>query len=169
MPKPATPATGHKDAMNLTAASALCKTLACALGVWLTFLTDQAHAAKEIPALDHGDASILASVLSLHQRQYSGSGPSIRIFEIGGGDPAMNGALIYICLSHGEKTYLWKTGLNVREIKKITLSPGNRIMLRVHEDQMGADGVISHRITTYQFQFRIDDGVLQNTLFLEST
>jgi len=153
--------------MSRTAALDLCKMLACALGIWWLLLPNHANAAEELVASDNEKYSILASILSMHQRQYQGSGLDIKIFEIGGGDPAMNGSFIYICMAHAEKSYIWKTGLNVREISKIDVKSGNRIMLHVNEDYMNTQGAISSRRSTYQIQFRMDAGVLQHTLVLE--
>ncbi|MFZ5426894.1 MAG: hypothetical protein ACOZEN_07955 [Thermodesulfobacteriota bacterium] len=111
---------------------------------------------------------ILASVLSFHQGEYSKSGPVIKVFEIGGGDPAMNGAFIYVHIEHESAAYTWKTGLNVRKINKIKYAPGNVIIIEADEDFMDDRQSISLRKRTYTIRFHLTGNALKDTLSIES-
>lgn len=148
------------------------KSLVASWALWLLCMQmalppGAALAVERLAASDGEKLSILKSVQSMHRGGYSDAGPDIRVFEIGGGDPAMNGAFLYLCIEHNEKSYVWETKLNVRNIYKITYAKGNRIVLAVHEDYFGKNNKIASRSSTYQFQFFIDKDVLQDTLTLE--
>jgi hypothetical protein len=108
--------------------------------------------------------SVLGAVQAFYRGEYSQTGPAIKLFEVGGGDPAMNGSFINICIDHNAKVYVWETGLNVRSIQKIRFNPGNTILLDVLEDVMDTNSAIVSHKKTYQVEFYIDNDVLQNRL-----
>lgn len=125
-------------------------------------------AAVERTALTEKDNyAFLASVLAFFHGTYGTDGPEIKIFEIGGGDPAMNGAFIYVCITRNEDSFVWKTGLNVRDIRKITFLPGNTISLNVNEDYMRKDSTIANRKKIYSIRFFIQNDTLQDKIAVE--
>ena len=125
--------------------------------------------AKDHTALPGNDCyAVLASVQAMHQGQFSRSGPSITVFEVGGGDPAMNGSFLYLRIDHHERSFVWKTGLNVRSVKKMSFGSGNAILLRVDEDFMNSKSAIVHRTATYRLFFHLDDDMLRDTVTIEN-
>jgi len=124
--------------------------------------------AFDCKATDDKSLAILASVLSFHQGEYSKSGPLIKVFEIGGGDPAMNGAYIYVHIGHESAAHTWKTGLNVRKINKIKYAPGNVISIEADEDFMDGKQSISLRKRMYQIQFHLAGNTLEDYLTIEA-
>jgi len=108
--------------------------------------------------------SVLGAVQAFYRVEYSQTGSTIKLFEVGGGDPAMNGSFIDICMDHNATVFVWETGLNVRRIQKIRINPGNTILVDVLEDVMDANAAIVSRAKTYQVKFYIVNGVLQNRL-----
>jgi len=142
---------------------------ACASVVFCVFCTLLA-APYEVLAVDRVAAtetdriSILGDVQAFYRVKYSQAGPTIKLFEVGGGDPAMNGFFIDICMDHNATVFVWETGLNVRRIQKIRINPGNKILLDVLEDVMDANSTIVSRKKTYQVEFYIVNDVLQNRL-----
>jgi len=132
-----------------------------------TLMGAPAMAAELTAAAPGGRLEILSSILSFHRADYSESGPDIKIFGAGGGDPAMNGSFVFICINHESKSLVWETGLNVREITRIVCLPGDTVRVQVTEDVMNKNGSISNRKATYQFRFRIEGGELQKKLGLD--
>jgi len=125
--------------------------------------------AKDLTALPGNDCySILASVQAMHRGQFSRSGPDIIVFEVGGGDPAMNGSSIYLRIDHNERSLVWKTGLNVRSVKMMSFGSGNTVLLRVEEDFMNSKSAIVQRTATYRLFFHLDDGMLRDTVIIEN-
>jgi hypothetical protein len=125
--------------------------------------------AQERPALPESDRyAVLADIQAMRQGQYSRSGPSITVFEVGGGDPAMNGSFVYLRIDHFDRAFVWKTGLNVRGVKKMIFAPGNAILLRVQEDFMDGKGTIVTRDAEYTIRFKTGGGALQDKVTVES-
>ncbi|MBI4807056.1 MAG: hypothetical protein HY795_17720 [Desulfovibrio sp.] len=124
--------------------------------------------AQECTPLPESDRyTVLAYLQAMHQGQYSRTGPSIKVFEVGGGDPAMNGSFIYLRIDHNDRSFVWNTGLNVRSVKRMSFGSGNAILLRVDEDFMNSNAAIVHRTATYRLLFYLDGGVLRNTVTLD--
>lgn len=125
--------------------------------------------AEERTALDDKDRyAVLASVLSFTRLDAAPPGPAVKLFGVGGGDPAMNGTFVFVCMEYNERQWVWKTGLHVRAIRKARALPGNRIRLEVDQDFMDNGTTIVSRRKTYQLRFYPADGVLQNRLTVES-
>jgi hypothetical protein len=140
----------------------------CLVGMAYMVTPSQAMTVERMAATENGKFSILSSVLSFYHREYSPSGPEIKIFELGGGDPAMNGAFIYISIDYNSNALVWETGLNVRNIQKISFVPGNKVLIEVKEDFMNSNSSMVSRKKTYKIQFYIDNDVLQHKLTIES-
>jgi hypothetical protein len=138
--------------------------LACAISVLLLSGSHKALAQKYTPLPDNDRYSVLAHIQAMHQGEYSRSGPSIKVFEVGGGDPAMNGSFIYIRIDHNDRSFVWKTGLNVRSVKKMSFATGHSILLLVDEDIFDTNAAIRSRAQSYTIQFHLDNDELQNTM-----
>lgn len=143
------------------------------LVLWMTGMSclagpAPAMAEERLALGDNDRYAVLASVLSLTRLDYAPSGPAVKIFGIGGGDPAMNGAFVFVCMEYNETQWIWKTELNVRAIRKASALPGNRIRLEVDQDFMEHGTTIVSRRKAYQLRFSLADGVLQNRLIVES-
>ena len=127
----------------------------------------QAMAIERIALTDAAPYSILSSVLSFYRAAYSESGPEIKIFGVGGGDPAMNGEFVYVSIEYNSEAFVWETGLNVHAIQKIYFAPDNTILIDVKEDFMSKESAISSRKQTYRINFYIDKDTLQKKVTLE--
>ena len=136
-------------------------------GIMSLSLPVQAMAIERMALADAAQYSILSSVLSFYRGAYSESGPEIKIFGVGGGDPAMNGEFVYVSIEYNSEAFVWETGLNVHAIQKISFAPGNIILIDVKEDFMSKESNISSRKQTYQVKFYVDKDVLQKKLTLE--
>jgi len=80
----------------------------------------------------------------------------------------MNGSLIYLRIDHNERSFVWKTGLNVRSVKKMSFGSGNAVLLRVDEDFMNSKSAIDHRTATYRLFFHLDGDMLRDTVTIEN-
>ncbi|MYL84343.1 hypothetical protein GTA51_14520 [Desulfovibrio aerotolerans] len=127
----------------------------------------QAMAIERMALTNTAQYSILSSVLSFYRGAYSESGPEIKIFGVGGGDPAMNGVFVYVSIEYNSEAFVWETGLNVHAIQKISFAPDNIILVDVKEDFMSKESAISSRKQTYQIKFYIDKDTLQKKVTLE--
>jgi hypothetical protein len=141
--------------------------LLCFVGIFQILTPRQAKALERVALSNNERLSILSSILSFYRAEYSVRGPEVKIFEVGGGDPAMNGAFVYVCIDYNSKSLVWETGLNVRNIQKISFAPGNIIQIDVKEDFMNKDTSIIIRKATYKVKFYIDSDVVINKLTIE--
>jgi len=136
--------------------------------VLLAAPTIPAWSAETIAAKDDESVSILKGVLSYFGKEYSPGGPMVKVLEIGGGDPAMNGAQVYVSIEYAGNAYLWDTGLNVQIVNQVRFAQGNRILLDVKQDFMDASSSIFSKDMTYSIMFFIEDDILQNKVAIES-
>lgn len=95
--------------------------------------------------------------LSVSSLEGDEDGASISVFEVGGGDPALNGNNIFvsICPNSPEKSCAhFPYVLNMNSVKKVTLDSEKRsIIVRGSEDYLTARGEIKKRRVTYGIRF----------------
>ncbi len=126
--------------------------------------------AAERAALPENDRyAVLANVQAMHRARCPGSSPCVTVFEVGGGDPAMNGAFLYLRLEHNDRSFVWKTGLNVRRVLKMSVGPGDVVVLRVSQDEMDSRSAIVQRTKTYRIRYHLDGDVLRDAVTVEGT
>ncbi len=124
--------------------------------------------AAERAALPENDRyAVLANVQAMHRARCPGSSPCVTVFEVGGGDPAMNGAFLYLRVEHNDRVFVWKTGLNVRRVQKMWVGSGNVVVLRVSRDEMDSRSAIVQRIKTYRVRFHLDGDTLRDSVSVE--
>lgn len=137
------------------------------IAILISLASNQAQALSSTALPGNDKYSLLSTVQAMHKGKCSASGPDITVFEVGGGDPAMNGAFIYLRIDHNENSLVWKTGLNVRTIKKISFALGNTILIQAEEDFMDSKSAIKSRIAAYKILFFLDGDTLKNSLTIE--
>lgn len=100
--------------------------------------------------------AILRSLTGMH----SASQNDVRavLFETGGGDPAMNGAVLYLLIEEEDfregNSYLYDPDLNVYQIEKFEVR-GKTVFLKVLEHVEVDDNIVTHRVE-YSFHFTLD-------------
>ncbi|GFK92925.1 hypothetical protein NNJEOMEG_00753 [Fundidesulfovibrio magnetotacticus] len=125
-------------------------------------------AARSVEALPESDGyALLASVQAMHRAQCPSDGPSVIVFETGGGDPAMNGAFLYLRLDLAERSFVWKTGLNVRRVLGLSCGPGDSVLILAEEDAMDARQNIVTRQTAWRVRFALERGNLRPVVAVE--
>lgn len=141
--------------------------LLCAF-CWLAAAAPLPAAAGQRTALPENDRfAVLSSVIWFGRAASPGQGPQVKVLGVGGGDPAMNGTFVYVCIEHGEKSLVWPTELNVREIRRVRVLPGNRIVLDVAVDRMdGASSIVTGK-ARYVVRFFVDGDVLRDRVTVE--
>lgn len=144
-----------------------------AVWIWLCLLSltggmATAGASELLTAAADPATAILGRVLAVGQKTYGRDGPVVRVLELGGGDPAMNGDFLYVAIETASDCRVWKTGLNVRKLNAVTLAADRTIVLDVDQDVMAEDGSIGSRRHRYALKFFLTDGRLEPGLRLTS-
>jgi hypothetical protein len=96
-------------------------------------------------------------------------GASVSIFEMGGGDPAMNGNNLFvsICPNSNEKSCShFPYVLNINALKKASIDAAKKsIIIEGSEDYMNSNGEIKNRKVTYGIRYDWKaDGTVKDTL-----
>ncbi|MHC1790603.1 hypothetical protein [Solidesulfovibrio sp.] len=137
--------------------------------VFLLMATNQALALR-CTALSGDDRySVLNTVQAMHQAKIQNQGPLITVFEIGGGDPAMNGSFLYLRIEHNDQVFVWETGLNVRSMQQLSTGPGNTIVIRAKEDFLDGNNMIQSRGVAYKISFYLKNDILEDAISIEKS
>lgn len=96
-------------------------------------------------------------------------GASISVFEMGGGDPAMNGNNLFvsICPNSNDKSCAhFPYVLNINGLKKVSLDAAKKsIIVDGSEDYMNSNGEIKNRKVVYGIKYDWNsDGTVKNSL-----
>lgn len=113
--------------------------------------------------------SVLNTVQAMHQARIQRQGPLITVFEIGGGDPAMNGSFLYLRIEHNDQVFVWKTGLNVRSVLQLSTGPGNTLAIRAKEDFFDGNNMVRSRTVAYKISFYFNDDTLEDAISIENS
>jgi hypothetical protein len=89
-----------------------------------------------------------------------------RLFQIGGGDPAMNGDHLVLSLMNAEDARTYELGLDVAAVETFTLARAGELRIRGLEDEMTPGGEMSQKRFTYAVQFSVDDAAPSSTISL---
>jgi len=112
--------------------------------------------------------SILNTVQAMHQVRSQRQGPLITVFEIGDGDPALNGSFLYIRIKYNGLAFFWKTGLNVHSIQKLSAPPENTLNIRAKEDFFDSNNKVKSREVIYKISFYLNNDTLGDTISIEN-
>ena len=86
---------------------------------------------------------------------------TVKVFETGGGDPAMNGNKLILNICEWDyadgNCYTWETGINIYEVKSIE-TKGNKCIIKCTEHQITDDkGQIQAVPVQYVISFYFDE------------
>lgn len=135
----------------------------------LLIATNQALAFRCAALPDDDRYSVLNTVQAMHHARLPHQGPLLTVFEIGGGDPAMNGSNLYLRIEHNDQVFVWKTDLNVRSVHQLTLGPGNTLVIRAKEDFFDANNMVRSRAVAYTISFFLNNDTLEDTISIENS
>lgn len=127
----------------------------------------RAEPAEKNALTDRDAYTLLAKVEAMHRLDRPREELAVRVFELGGGDPAMNGARLFVRIDHKNVSRVWSTGLNVRRVRKVAFAQESVLFLTVDEDSMDERSRIVLRSAVYSLRFRIKDGALGDGLTVE--
>jgi hypothetical protein len=97
---------------------------------------------------------------------------TIKVFETGGGDPAMNGNKLVLNICEWDyadgNCYTWETGINIYEVKSIK-TQGNKCIIKCTEHQLKDDkGLIQTVPAQYIISYYFDENNhLKNMINIE--
>ena len=96
---------------------------------------------------------------------------TIKVFETGGGDPAMNGNNLVIHINHWDPEgtrYTWPSGIDVYEVKEVKLKD-NKIIMKCTEHIMADNsGRIETLETRYSVSYFLDNtGYIKDIITVE--
>lgn len=82
-----------------------------------------------------------------------------RVFELGGGDPALNGDQLFLSLMSYPEVKTYDLELDVLEVERVTFGPSGEIRVEGREDTMSYEGEIGQKPFAYAVRFTMaDDG-----------
>ncbi len=111
--------------------------------------------------------SILNTVQAMHQVKIQHQGALFTVFEIGGGDPALNGALLYTRIEHNDQAFVWKTGLNVHSIQQLSTGPENTLDIRAKENFLDSNNMVISREVSYKIHLYFNNDTLEDAISIE--
>lgn len=112
--------------------------------------------------------SFFSSLFAVQTKE-SKAGNIVRLFEQGGGDPAMNGDQLVLNIMSYPEEKTFDLGLNVNAVTKFEATD-TQIVLEGSEDIMGADGNIASRPFAYTIAYTIgQDGAPAPSIKLTRT
>ena len=97
---------------------------------------------------------------------------TLKVFETGGGDPAMNGNKLILNICEWDyadgNCYTWETGINIYEVKSIK-TQGNKCIIKCTEHQLKDDkGLIQKVPAEYIISYYFDENNhLKNMINIE--
>ena len=130
--------------------------LAIVLALGFVTLVD----AVEVKATNDSGLQILESVYRVHNLFDEKNDVTVRLFEMGGGDPAMNGDVLLLTIIPGNReqaALTWKTGITVYTVTGAEIDPGrSEVVIKVQEHIMGPSGEIDEHSEIYTIEYEVD-------------
>lgn len=100
------------------------------------------------------EADLLGRVYGYHKT--TASSAEVRVFEVGGGDPAMNGDHLYVSVMNFPEEALFDLGSDFATVKELKSSGQEEVTLTGTSDTMDGDGQIKPAPFTAKLAFDID-------------
>lgn len=119
-----------------------------------------------------GCENLYSSIQNLTLIKLMDKALTVKVFEIGGGDPAMNGNRLILNICEWDyadgNCYTWETGINIYEVKSIK-TKGNKCIIKCTEHQLGEDkGQIQEVPVQYVISYYFDENNhLKNIIDIE--
>jgi hypothetical protein len=114
---------------------------------------------RVVSASDDSGLQVLASVFRIHQLADEKRDTTVRLFETGGGDPAVNGnRLLLVVVSHSDHGLrIWETGIDVYTVQSVALdAEKSEIAIDVIEHFQEDEGRIRERPRLYTITYDVD-------------
>ena len=92
----------------------------------------------------------------------------VRVFEMGGGDPAMNGNYLWLGLSGDESDTVWDTGLNVSTVAKVEVPSAGVVRLSVSWDTDDGEGNTKKEDGQVTIRYSLTEGRVAPSLSVEA-
>jgi hypothetical protein len=133
------------------------RAIAAALAFVITapaFAGDRVVKASNDPGLQE-----LAYVFRIHNLSDDERDTMVRLFESGGGDPAMNGnRLLLAIVSYSDHSQcIWETGIDIYTVQSVALdAEKSEIAIEVTEHFQGDEGRIRERSRLYTISYDVD-------------
>lgn len=114
---------------------------------------------RVVNASDDSSLQVLLHVFGIHSLSDEESGVQVRLFESGGGDPAVNGNRLVLAIVPDPelKPRVWRTGIDVYSVRGVALDAGkSAISIDVTEHFQGGEGPIRKRARRYTIRYDVD-------------
>jgi hypothetical protein len=106
-----------------------------------------------------GDGYVYSIINNLTLIQLKEKALTLKVFETGGGDPALNGNILILNISEWDEMdgncYIWETGINVLEVKSIK-TKDNKCIIECTEHQVN-DGILQVQSVQYIISYYFDE------------
>jgi hypothetical protein len=142
-----------------------------ALAVIITILfTAPALAADQtVKASNDSSLQVLSQVFDIHNLSDDKRGVMLRLFESGGGDPAVNGnhLMLAIVPEPSQAPRVWQTGIDIYKVRSVALDAEKpEISIDATEHFQGDQGAIGERPRHYTIRYDIDaeSGAVSETI-----
>jgi hypothetical protein len=132
--------------------------------------TSPALAAEEtVKATGDSSLQVLTRVFGIHNLSDDKRGLTLRLFESGGGDPAVNGnhLMLAIVPEPSQAPRVWQTGIDIYKVRSVALDAEKpEISIDATEHFQGDQGAIGERPRHYTIRYDIDaeSGAVSETI-----
>ena len=142
---------------------------ALATAIALVFTAPAFAEDRVVKVSDDSRLQVLASVSNIHNLSDDKRDAMVRLFESGGGDPAMNGnRLLLVVVSHSnQEQRVWETGIDIYQVRSVALdAEKSEVAIDVTEHFQGDEGPIRERPRHYTTHYDVDpeSGAVSETI-----
>jgi hypothetical protein len=132
---------------------------ALAVAMVLVFASPSLAEDRVVKAPADSRLQVLATVSGSHNLSDVERGVMVRLFESGGGDPAMNGNRLMLAIvpEPAQEPRVWETGIDIYEVRGVALdAEKSEISIDVTEHTQGDQGAIRERPRNYTILYDVD-------------
>jgi hypothetical protein len=112
-----------------------------------------------VKASDDSSLQLLSRVFSIHNLSDDKNGVKVRLFESGGGDPALNGNRLMLAVvpDPALEPRVWRTGIDIYSVRGVALdAEKSEISIDVTEHFQDDHGPIRERPRSYTIRYDVD-------------
>jgi hypothetical protein len=121
---------------------------------------EQGSAPELVTASRDGRWDVLDGIWAVRTVEDGDLGIVLRLFETGGGDPAMNGDMLLLHIMNfnmHDAGLTWETGINVRAVESANLdAAASKLVVKTSVDTADADGNIGSAARTYALTYSVN-------------
>jgi len=147
---------------------------ALVLSIAVIFTSPALAEDRAVDASSDSNLQVLSYVFGVHNLSDEKRGVMLRLFESGGGDPALNGNRLLLATlpDPSQEPRVWRSGIDVYKVRDVTLdTEKGEISIDAIEHYQGDEGSVRERSRIYTIKYDVDteSGVVSETIRVSSS